>query len=134
MAKCPRCAVRVPAHTRCDGCGLVLGFEGITVLMEFEDSPQFERARRIASREESYSEWTEENGCRFVRVTYSPAELGHLRLMAAAAATVSRKHTFLNGLEIRWPVAHDWDLLRPQFAIPVPASPHSNGRASSSSH
>jgi hypothetical protein len=132
MAKCPRCGVAVPAFTRCEGCGLVLGFDGITVLMEFEDSARFQRAYRIARRQGSCSEWKEENGRHFLRVTYSLAELETFRELAAAGASLSRKHSFLNGLEIRWP--DDGEGLRREFRLPVPVSLRQNGRSTSASH
>jgi len=134
MAKCPRCAAAVPAYTRCDGCGLVLGFDGITVLVEFEDSPRFRRVSRIARRQDSCSEWREENGRHFLRVTYSLAELETFRELASAGATLSRKHSFLNGLEIRWPAIEDGGGFSPEFPLPVAASMHQNGRSSSPSH
>jgi hypothetical protein len=133
MAQCPRCAVPVPPYTRCEGCGLVLGFDGITVLIEFEDSPNFERVRRIARRQSSCSEWIEENGRRLLRVTYSLDELHRFRLMAAAAAHLPRKHSFFNGLEIRWPAAGEENVL-PQFPLPVPSAVFHNGRVASSSN
>lgn len=103
MAKCPRCGLSVAAYTRCDRCGLMLGFDGLTVLIDFERSPDFERAHVLAQRQPSYSEWTEENGHRYLHVTYSKAEMGEFDRLAAAAAPLSRKHVFLNGMEIRWP-------------------------------
>ena len=103
MAKCPRCALSVAPYTRCDGCGLMLGFDGLTVLIDFQDSPRFERARALAQRQPSYSEWKEENGHRYLRVTYSRAEPAEFSRLAAAAATLSRKHVFLTGMEVRWP-------------------------------
>jgi hypothetical protein len=105
MATCPRCSLSVPAYSRCDCCGLVLGFEGITLLIELEDSPHCDRIRRLAQLEDSCSEWREENGRRLLRVTYSHAELDRCRQLATAAANLPRKHSFLNGLEIRWPAA-----------------------------
>ena len=103
MAKCPRCALSVAPYTRCDRCGLMLGFDGLTVLIDFEDSDSFERVRALAQRQPSYSEWAEENGRRYLRVTYSQAEVAEYNRLAAAAATLSHKHTFLNGMEIHWP-------------------------------
>lgn len=103
MAKCPRCELSVAAYTRCDRCGLMLGFDGLTVLIDFERSPEFERAHALAQRRPSYSEWTEENGHRYLHVTYSKAERGEFDRLAAAAAPLSRKHVFLNGMEIPWP-------------------------------
>jgi hypothetical protein len=103
MAKCPRCALSVAPYTRCDRCGLMLGFDGLTVLIDFQDSAAFERVRALAQRQPSYSEWTEENGHRYFRVTYSKAETAGYNRLAAAGTTLSHKHTFLNGMEIRWP-------------------------------
>lgn len=103
MAKCPRCALSVAPYTRCDRCGLMLGFDGLTVLLDFEDSAGFARARALAQRQPSCTEWAEENGRRYLRVTYSQAERAEFDQLAAAAATLSRKHVFLNGLEIPWP-------------------------------
>ncbi len=134
MATCPRCAVAVPPYTRCQGCGLFLGFDGITVLIDFEDSAPFHRVLRIAHRQESCSEWTEESGRRFLRVTYSLAELDSFRELAAAGAKLSRKHSFLNGLEIRWPAAEDDGAFSSEFPLPVAAAMQHNGRSSSPSH
>ena len=53
MAKCPRCVLSVAPYTRCDRCGLMLGFEGLTVLLDFEDSASFARARALAERQPS---------------------------------------------------------------------------------
>jgi hypothetical protein len=103
MAKCPRCGLSAAAYTRCDRCGLMLGFDGLTVLIDFEDSAGFVRARALAQRQSSYSEWTEENGRRYLHVTYSRAEKAEFERLAAAAAALSRKHAFLNGMEIPWP-------------------------------
>lgn len=134
MAKCPRCAAAVPAYTRCNDCGLVLGFDGITVLIEFEDSAHFRRVWRMARRQDSCSEWTEENGRHFLRVTYSLAQLELFRELAEAAVTLSRKRSFLNGLEIRWPAPDNGHGLSPEFPLPVPASMQQNGRSASPSH
>ena len=134
MAKCPRCAAAVPAYTRCEGCGLVLGFDGLTVLIEFEDSASFRRVWRMARRQDSCSEWTEENGRHFLRVTYALAELKIFRELAEAAVTLSRKHSFLNGLEIRWPALENGHGFSPEFPLPVAASVHENGRRASPSH
>ncbi len=134
MATCPRCAVAVPAYTRCQSCGLFLGFDGITVLIDFEDSAPFHRVSRIAHRQVSCSEWTEENGRHFLRVTYSLAELDSFRELAAAGAKLSRKHSFLNGLEIRWPADGDDGVFSSKFPLPVAVSMHHNGRSSSPSH
>lgn len=119
MAKCPRCALSVAPYTRCDRCGLMLGFDGLTVLLDFEDSPEFKRVRALAQRQPSCSEWEEENGRRYLRVTYSRAEKVEFGRLAAAAATLSRKHVFLNGMEIHWP--SDADALRASAASPPSA-------------
>jgi len=134
MATCPRCAVSVPAYTRCQSCGLVLGFDGITVLIEFEDSPHFRRVSRMARRQQSCSEWTEENGRHLLRVTYSLAEVNSFRELATAGAKLSRKHTFLNGLEIRWPVTEDAGGFSSEFPLAVAVSGHLNTRSPSPSH
>lgn len=134
MATCPRCAVAVPAFTRCEGCGLVLGFDGITVLMEFEDSPHFRRALRMARRQDSCTEWTEENGRHFLRVTYTVAELDSFRELATAGAKLFRKHSFINGLEIRWPAGENGRGCSREFPLPVAVSLLRNGRSSSPSH
>jgi len=124
----------VPAYTRCDGCGLVLGFDGITVLIECEDSAPFRRVSRIARRQDSCSEWTEENGRHFLRVTYSLGELDIFRELAAAAVSLSRKHTFVNGLEIRWPSPENGDGDSLAVPLPLQASMHQHGRSAVSSH
>ena len=103
MAKCPRCDLSVAPYTRCDRCGLMLGFDGLTVLIDFEDSADFARARTLAQRQPSCAEWTEENGRRYLRVTYSKAERAEFDRLAGAAAGLSCKHVFLNGMEIPWP-------------------------------
>ncbi len=102
MANCPRCSVSVPAYTRCDRCGLMLGFDGLTVLIDHEDTPQFQRVRALARRQPSYSEWVEENGYRFLRVTYAADEMPDFRDLARAASTLRRKRAFVNGLEVPW--------------------------------
>ena len=104
MAKCPRCALSVAPYTRCDRCGLMLGFDGLTVLIDFEESSCFERVRALAQRRPSYSEWAEENGHRYLRVTYSKSEMAEFNQLAAAAAKLAHKRTFLNGMEIHWPL------------------------------
>jgi len=81
----------------------MLGFDGFTVLIDFEDSPAFERVRALALRRPSCSEWTEENGRRYLRVTYSQAERAEFDHLATTAASLSRKHLFLTGMEIPWP-------------------------------
>ena len=117
MAKCPRCGLSVAPYTRCDRCGLMLGFDGLTVLLDFEDSAAFERVRTLAQRRPSCSEWTEENGRHYLRVTYSQAEKAEFDRLAAAAAPLSRKHVFLIGMEIPWPA----DAAAPRSSEPRPA-------------
>jgi hypothetical protein len=134
MATCPRCAVAVPAYSRCESCGLVLGFDGITVLIEFEDSPRFRHVSRLARRQHSCSEWMEENGRHFLRVTYSLAELDQFLDLAAAGAGLSRKHSFVNGLEVRWPQSADGDGFTSLFPLAVADSMHQDGRPCSPSH
>jgi hypothetical protein len=104
MALCPRCSLSVAPYTRCDRCGLMLGFDGLTVLIDFEKSAGFDQARALARRQPSYSEWAEENGRRYLRVTYSKPEMPEFTQLAAAAAKLSGKHAFLNGMEIHWPL------------------------------
>ena len=130
MAECPRCALSVAPYTRCDRCGLMLGFDGLTVLLDFQDSPEFARARKLAQRQPSYSEWKEENGHRYLRVTYSRAEKAEFDRLAAAAATLSRKHVFLNGMEIHWTA--DGTGPRDSAALLPPA--HKRPRAKTQAH
>ena len=119
MAKCPRCALSVAPYTRCDRCGLMLGFDGLTVLIDFEHSPGFERVRALAQRQPSYSEWLEENGRQYLRVTFSRAEMDEFNRLAAAAAPLSRKHVFLNGMEIHWPAGGGAATRHPQPRHPA---------------
>ena len=130
MTKCPRCRLAVAPYTRCDRCGLMLGFDGLTVLIDFEDSDCFERARALARRQPSYSEWAEESGRRYLRVTYSRAEMEEFKRLAAAAAQLSHKRTFLNGMEIHWPPEGDAAGLRSQLPGLAPAKPQRTTRPS----
>lgn len=107
MARCPRCALSAPPYTRCDRCGLMLGFDGLTILLDFHDTPAFQRVRELAQRQPSCSEWAREDGSRYLHVTYSFSEVERFNEMAAAAARLPRKRAFVNGLEIRWPTAFD---------------------------
>ena len=107
MARCPRCAVSAPPYARCDRCGLMLGFDGLTILLDCKDSPACQRARELARRQPSCTEWTREDGTRYLHVTYSFAEVERFNELAAAAARLPRKRAFVNGLEIRWPAAFD---------------------------
>ena len=111
MAICPRCSASVPAFARCDGCGLMLGFDGLTVLIDYQESPQYEQVREIARKHGACSEWKQENGQRFLRITYAFSELEKFRELAKAAARLSRKKTFVNGLEIPWARALDASIL-----------------------
>lgn len=125
MAKCPRCGLSVAPFTRCDRCGLMLGFDGFTVLIDFEDSPAFERVRALAQRRPSCSEWEEENGRRYLRVTYSQAEKAEFDQLAVTAASLSRKHVFLTGMEIPWPTgAGALRSSEPRSHPPRAKSPH----------
>jgi hypothetical protein len=85
----------------------MLGFDGLTVLIDFERSPAFERAHLLAQRQPSCSEWTEENGHRYLHVTYAKSEMAEFDRLAAAAAPLSHKHVFRNGMEIPWPSGPD---------------------------
>ncbi len=135
MARCPRCAEVVAAYTRCRECGLVLGFEGVTVLIEAEDSVHFRRIWRLASKQDSCSTWREENGRRFLRVTYSLAELANFQQLAVVGAQLLRKHMFFNGLEIPWPAAEDGRDLASQLRLAVAViSPQQIARSSGLLH
>jgi hypothetical protein len=100
----------------------MLGFDGLTVLIDFEGSPGFARARALAQRQPSCSEWTEENGRRYLHVTYSKSEMEEFDRLVAAAATLSRKHVFLNGMEIHWP--SDGDAAPRRSRPRHPGAPH----------
>ncbi|MGH9556184.1 MAG: hypothetical protein ACRD2Y_10220 [Terriglobales bacterium] len=107
MARCPRCALSALPYSRCDRCGLMLGFDGLTILLDFHDTPAFQRVRAFALRQPSCSEWTREDGSRYLHVTYSFSEVARFNQLAAAAARLSGKRAFVNGLEIPWPAAFD---------------------------
>jgi len=107
MARCPRCASSSLPYSRCDRCGLMLGFDGLTILLDFHDSPAFQRVRALALRQPSCSEWTREDGSRYLHVTYSFSEVERFNELAAVAARLPGKRAFVNGLEIRWPTAFD---------------------------
>jgi hypothetical protein len=102
MAICPRCSVSVPAFSRCDGCGLMLGYDGLTVLIECDGSSAMESARKVARRQPSYCEHQEENGRRFLRVTFKLSQLEEYNRLVEAAAGLTRRHAFVNGLEVPW--------------------------------
>lgn len=107
MARCPRCALSALPYSRCDRCGLMLGFDGLTILLDFHDTPAFQRVRSLALRQASCSEWTREDGSRYLHVTYSFSEVERFNELAAAAARLTGKRAFVNGLEIRWPTTFD---------------------------
>ncbi|HXE90670.1 MAG TPA: hypothetical protein VNK82_06880 [Terriglobales bacterium] len=102
MAMCPRCRLSVPAFSRCDHCGLMLGYNGLTVLIECDESGALERARTLAQRQPSCREYQEESGRRYLRVTYKFSELDEYNRLVTAAAGLPRKHAFINGLEVPW--------------------------------
>lgn len=103
MTRCPRCALSVPEYSRCDRCGLMLGYAGFTVLIDVQDSRVFERVRQLARRQSTYAEHKEENGHRYVRVTYAYSERDGFEALAEAASALPQRRVFVNGLEIRWP-------------------------------
>jgi len=107
MARCPRCASSALPYSRCDRCGLMLGFDGLTILIDFHDTPAFQRVRNLALRQASCSEWTREDGSRYLHVTYSFSEVERFNELALAAARLQGKRAFVNGLEIRWTTAFD---------------------------
>ena len=107
MARCPRCASSALPYSRCDRCGLMLGFDGLTILIDFHDTPAFRRVRNLALKQASCSEWTREDGSRYLHVTYSFSEVERFNELASAAARLPGKRAFVNGLEIRWPTAFD---------------------------
>lgn len=102
MTRCPRCSLGVPAYTRCERCGLVLGFDGFTVLLVADSSPEFQRARKLAHLQPTCTEWKEENGTHFLHVTYTFNQVEELSRLLAAASKVARKRVFVTGLEVPW--------------------------------
>jgi len=76
----------------------------------------------------------EENGRHFLRVTYSLVELDQFLDLAAAGAGLSRKHSFVNGLEVRWPQSADGDGFTSLFPLAVADSMQQDGRPCSPSH
>ncbi len=107
MARCPRCAVSSLPFSRCDRCGLMLGFDGLTILLEVLESTAFSRVRDLARRQRSCREWRREDGSRYLHVTYKFSEVDRFNQLAAAASRLPGKRAFVNGLEIRWPRAFD---------------------------
>lgn len=119
MATCPRCVIQVAAFQRCDRCGLVLGYEGLTVLLDDDGSAAFRRACRVAARRPSFARFQEENGHRYARVTYSLSELTAFAELVGASQGVKSKRLFLNGMEIPFPQIAEQlhvprELLRPR--------------------
>lgn len=112
MATCPRCVINVPAFGRCDRCGLMLGYEGLTVLLDDDGSAAFRRASAVASRRPSFGHFREENGHGYARVTYSLSELSAFGDLVAASQGLRGKRLFLNGMEIQFPRASE------QFVVP----------------
>jgi hypothetical protein len=107
MARCPRCRLEVHAFTRCGRCGLMVGWNGLTVLLECTSDDALEKVRGVARRQRSCSEWVEENGQRILHVTYGFSELERLDELLRAATDVERRRLFANGLEVRWPTARN---------------------------
>jgi len=107
MARCPRCAAEAAAFERCEQCGLVLGFEGVTVLIQADDTALFQRVRALARKQRSFSEWQELSGRQHLRVTYAHDELDRFAELAAMAAPVAGKRVYVNGLQAAWDHALD---------------------------
>ncbi|MGH9531408.1 MAG: hypothetical protein ACRD2Q_03390 [Terriglobales bacterium] len=85
----------------------MLGFDGLTILIDFHDTPAFQRVRTLAQRQPSCSQWTREDGSRYLHATYSFSEVERFNELAAAATRLPGKRAFVNGLEIRWPARFD---------------------------
>jgi hypothetical protein len=102
MTRCPRCSSGVAPYTLCERCGLMLGFDGFTVLLQNDGSQDFQRARKLAHLKASCTEWKEENGSHFLRVTYAYLEIDELARVCAAAAKLGYKKVFITGLEVPW--------------------------------
>jgi hypothetical protein len=102
MARCPRCAAEAAAFERCEHCGLVLGFEGVTVVIQADDTALFQRVRTLARKQRSFSEWQELNGRQHLRATYAQDELDRFAELAAMAAPLAKKKAYVNGLEAPW--------------------------------
>ena len=124
MATCPRCVNTVPAYERCDRCGLVLGYEGLTGLLDDDGSAAFRRACQIASRRPSCARFREENGHEYVRVTYRLSELSAFGELVSASQGLRGKRLFLNGMEIPFPPAAG------QLHVPPELLPRPRGAAS----
>jgi len=80
----------------------MLGFDGFTVLLQNDGTAEFQRARKLAHLQSSCTEWKEENGNHFLRVTYSFSEIDALARLCAAAARVGFRRVFVTGLEVPW--------------------------------
>lgn len=102
MARCPRCAAEAAAFARCEQCGLVLGFEGVTVIIQADDTALFQRVRALARKQRSFSEWQELSGRQHLRVTYAHDELDRFAELAALAAPLAGKRAYVNGLQAEW--------------------------------
>lgn len=102
MTRCPRCSSGVPAYTLCERCGLMLGYDGFTVLMQNDGSTEFQRARKLAHLKATCTEWKEENGNHFLRVTYTYGEIEELAQLCAAGVKLAFKKVFVTGLEVPW--------------------------------
>ena len=102
MTRCPRCSSGVPPFTLCERCGLMLGFDGFTVLLQNDGTGEFQRARKLAHLQSSCTEWKEENGNHFLHVTYSFSEIESLARLCASAARLGFKRVFVTGLEVPW--------------------------------
>lgn len=107
MARCPRCAAEATPFERCEHCGLVLGFEGVTVVIPADETPLFQRVRTLARKQRSFSEWQELSGRQHLRVTYAQDELDRFAELAALAAPLLRKKAYVNGLEVAWDGAQE---------------------------
>ncbi len=107
MTRCPRCSASAAPYTRCDRCGLMLGFDGLTILLDCGDSPACRRVRELARRQPSCTEWKRDDGSCYLHVTYSFDEVESFSELAAAAARLPHKRAFVKGLEIRWPKSLD---------------------------
>jgi hypothetical protein len=80
----------------------MLGFDGFTVLLQNDGSPEFHRARKLAHLQATCSEWKEENGSHFLHVTYAYSEIEALAKVCAAAERLGFKKIFVTGLEVPW--------------------------------
>ncbi len=102
MTRCPRCSAGVKAYTLCERCGLMLGFDGFTVLLLNDSSADFQRARKLAHQKSTCTEWKEENGSHFLHVTYAFSEIEELARLCAAAHKIGFRRVFVTGMEVPW--------------------------------